>query len=613
MVSFDAARNRIRIDPGHGVTGGGEPVVLPQPVELAPTNLDALNALVLNLSDLPEQQRLNTAFSLSRTPAEPARSRNGLFILALRPVEFTANPIAAYPTSISGQRMIEDSDIVEATAIILIPYAADPGAGDLQQRRARAAYDLFVSGTAQVANDQVLPLAMIGLEQQEIRWIDPFLVRREVGADHGDVLGLGFAPRAMREAFAMQYDTHFDEALLRRGRNSFAATEYFQALPPAGRMPAAAINPRDFTQAYFPPEVDIELSIVPDDEIAALMEESLLLPPIDLTLPAEAQESTSLLVLLPVPRRELRRLKNSLTTLTRTLRSAAPGLVARRTPLEALGFIRNLRPLVLVAQPNDPVEETWRQKLNAATTLWYIRRRNIAYRAEVVGTNLWMYSNEVADENALNTRITQLNLAEDFTTLKNRGSTAADAEIVSTLMSPRFVASRLLTEALIRDLDARLLELDRLQPIVLPPRLQGPLPINPIAGLDPRVIAGTLNQPIINVGSLNPVLNLPGAILRTPARLSLADVLVVTERYADPHLGEGLNRVQALREDLRSDESVLRTLASCGLIPELDQLCRKIDASLLVQFAEVLAPTAAAGDPAAVHKLIEDRRKEAAL
>jgi hypothetical protein len=32
----------------------------------------------------------------------PLGRRTGLFILALRPVEFTANPIAAYPRSITA-------------------------------------------------------------------------------------------------------------------------------------------------------------------------------------------------------------------------------------------------------------------------------------------------------------------------------------------------------------------------------------------------------------------------------------------------------------------------------------------------------------------------------
>jgi hypothetical protein len=42
------------------------------------------------------------------------------------------------------------------------------------------------------------------------------------------------------------------------------------------------IDSRDFTQRYFPPEMAVDFSIIPEDELPALVEESLSLPPIDL-------------------------------------------------------------------------------------------------------------------------------------------------------------------------------------------------------------------------------------------------------------------------------------------------------------------------------------------
>lgn len=611
MVGFDLSRNHLTIDPGHGVTGSGEPVVIGAPVALDPAGLERLRAFDLPLNELPRQQRLDISLGLGRVPAEPGRARSGLFIIALRPVEFTANPIAAYPTTVTGQRSVEDSDIVEATAVTLIPYYADSGAGNLDQRRARAAYDIFID-SGRPLGDQVLPLAMVALDQLQVRWLDPFMVRREVGSDHGDLLGLGFAPRAAREAFALQYDAHLAEVLAQRGRSAFAASSHFLALPPAGRMPAAAINPDDFSQTYFPAEVEVELSIVPSDEIAALVEESLNLPPIDLTLPAEAQESTSLLALLAVPRASLRRLKNSLTTLSRTLRPAAPGLVARRTPIEALSLLRPARPLIPLAQPPDPVEETWRQLLGAATTLWYVRRRNLAYSAEIIGTNLWMYSNEVADEQALDARVARLGLQESFGALKDAGSTAADAEIVSTLMSPRFAESRLLSEALLFDLQTYLSQIREAGPGPTRPTLPTlpTLPTRPlVGGIDPRVIAARLRGTAIAAAGAAGVV-----------KLSLADVLVVTERYANPHLGEGIARARDIWPELDSDPNatdvadeevvVVRTVAQCGLVPEFDQLCRRINANALRQLVTGMQSAVAAGSSAKVADVIGLSLKE---
>ena len=84
-----------------------------------------------------------------------------LVVLALRPVEFTANPIGAYPTSITGQRTVEDGDVIEATAVVLVPWQDDGGADALDARRGRAARAIFTQGTSAGVSANVLPLAMM--------------------------------------------------------------------------------------------------------------------------------------------------------------------------------------------------------------------------------------------------------------------------------------------------------------------------------------------------------------------------------------------------------------------------------------------------------------------
>ena len=106
------------VSSGHGVTPSGELVLLPR-------NID------VQLANLPVAEQLSARFGLSRLPQPPLRSRTGLFVLALRPVEFTANPIGAYPTSITGQRTVEDGDVIEATAVVLVPWQDDGGADAL--------------------------------------------------------------------------------------------------------------------------------------------------------------------------------------------------------------------------------------------------------------------------------------------------------------------------------------------------------------------------------------------------------------------------------------------------------------------------------------------------
>jgi len=153
-----------------------------------------------------------------------------------------------------------------------------------------------------------------------------------------------------------------------------------------GALPAAVVA-EDFTQIFFPPEINVDLSIVPEDELPALVEEALMLPPINLKLNGDDQESTSVLLLVPVARDQVHELSTQLGgALVRDLRPAAVGLVASRRPLEVLRGIR--LPAVLVPPGVDEAAEAdarWRTALASANRLWFVRRRNLNISSAVVG------------------------------------------------------------------------------------------------------------------------------------------------------------------------------------------------------------------------------------
>jgi hypothetical protein len=135
-------------------------------------------------------------------------------VLALRPVEYTDNPIGSYPTSITGQRSVEDGDVVEATAIVLVPWQDDGAADALDARRGRAAAAIFAGDGARGLSANVLPLAMLALSNNVVVWVDEAMVRRELGADRADLPGLGYAPRALRLAHLVQHQVHLADLLL---------------------------------------------------------------------------------------------------------------------------------------------------------------------------------------------------------------------------------------------------------------------------------------------------------------------------------------------------------------------------------------------------------------
>lgn len=536
-VRRGATATTIRIGTGHGVTPSGELVVLG-------------HDLVVDLADVAQTQRLDTAFGIARIPAEAARSRTGLFIVALRPVEFTANPIASYPTSVTGTRSVEDGDIIEAAAVTLIPYPDDAAPSEMDERRARAALDVFVHGSQRGLPAGVLPLAMVGLDRAVVQWVDPFLVRREVGGERGDIVSVGIGRRALREAQVQQYEQHLREVLAQRQAANrgarFTASEHFFALPPVGRMPAGGLDPADFSQIYFPAQADVALSIIPEDEVSVLVEESLLLPPIDLTVADDELESTAILVLVPVERGETRRLQATLTSLTRPLVTAVPGLLARRRPIEALrGLVpRRLAPPVLDTQ--SVVDAAWRQTLAGKDLLWYVRRRNLQYKAELSGTATRLLGDETPAERTLTTTLRSAGAATQFGRIKARATSAADAEIVSVLSSPKFTGSRTL-------------------------------------------LLGGLQE------------------LEREDKLDRAAVLKVAERFADPTLGQGVARLEEANPELKTNNTLVQALAKSGTVPELDRLAATATSTELSALATDIATAARTGGAEQVAVLVKTR------
>jgi hypothetical protein len=291
-------------------------------------------------------------------------------------VEFTANPIASYPTSIQGTRQTHDGDIVEATAVALIPYPDPVSNVDAAQRRSALAYEIFngQSSAQSKLNDALLPLAIVNLQRGQIDWLDQWMVRRVVSGDYaGQQFGL--TDPATQSAFFLQYDAQLQTILATRGQSglngNFSASQYFRLLPPAGRFPLQSINVQSLTQNFFPQHLDVRMSIIPDDEVPALVEDSLDLPPLDLTLPPDDYTQLAVFALIPVPRANFAALKAKLTPTP--LRPAVPQILAFRRPLELLRVYRGeLAPPVI--QPAGGAD--WGGAIGANTLGFYVRRKS---------------------------------------------------------------------------------------------------------------------------------------------------------------------------------------------------------------------------------------------
>jgi hypothetical protein len=459
-VARGSGADELLIEHGHGVTPAGELVVIPRD-------------FTVRLADIPLAEQLSARFSLLRLPQLAMRNRTGLFVLALRPVEFTANPIGAYPSSITGQRTVEDGDVIEATAIVLVPWTEDDATDALEARRGRAARGIFVERKLNGVATNVLPLAMVALQSNTVAWLDVAMLRRELGADRADLPGLGLGDRALRLSHLLQYQAHLDELLQTTSSRGFTATSQFTALPPAGPMPSGMIG-TDFTQNFFPSEIDVEFAPIPDDELPALVDETLALPPIDLTAPSELLDSTSVLILAPVPRNEwqatLARLQQATSdSRVRRLLPAASNRLASRKPLEILLRLRMPRPLPIPIDTSDPREREW-ARLAALPNLWFVRRRNLAYREDLPGVPVPFSGPDGETDGLVRERIEGIGLRPQLDGLLTRASTRGAAEVTNLLASPRIANSPALTAAAIGELE-RSATLDRASVLAVSARL----------------------------------------------------------------------------------------------------------------------------------------------
>lgn len=169
----------IQISRGHGMTFDGMRVAIPRDETIA-------------LYDIPMSNKINARLGLSRKPSPPDRFRTGTYVIALRPLEFTANPVASYPVDVDGKREMQDGDIVEAVAVVLVPYRPiSKIEGDYARRRSRIAHDMFVEQADLSLPSSTLPLAMVEMRRGVIQWLDNNMVRRDMGSVHSDVLGFG--------------------------------------------------------------------------------------------------------------------------------------------------------------------------------------------------------------------------------------------------------------------------------------------------------------------------------------------------------------------------------------------------------------------------------------
>jgi hypothetical protein len=349
------------ITAGQGITPGGFLVMF-------------ASDLTVRLSDIAEEEDLDLQFGASETPQPMMRTRSGLYVIALRPAQFTANPITSYPSEIQGNSQTQDGNVVEATAVSLVPYPIPAANYDTISQNAAAARQVFVENNSGNVSDSLLPVAMISVERNEVQWVDEWMVRRESGPEPNP-LRIGLIDIAAEQAFLRQFDAQLEQIvdpMLKASKlPRFAAANYFQALPAAGRIPLASIDPKALTQFFFPAQATVTLSLIPQDELSAVIDDSMSLPPIDLTLTAAEFADLAFLILVPVARGDYGKFAAALQPVD--LAGGVPPAFSLRTRSDLLRLFRVAAP---PPSSGDPPPLSWQDAIGTQTYGYFVRRRS---------------------------------------------------------------------------------------------------------------------------------------------------------------------------------------------------------------------------------------------
>jgi hypothetical protein len=499
------------------------------------------------------------------------------------------------------------------------------------------ARDIFLGDTQGLPQD-ALPLAMLALERGAIRWIDASLVRRETGADSPLEVTLGARPRALAEAFVLQHMNHLNDVLKDRAASglppSFAAAQYFAALPPAGQLPAAAVltDALGFRQLWFPPQIDVDISFCPADEIAAVVDESLSLPAIDLT-PNANLGAAGVVVLAPISRPTLQRFEQALAQLsthvstdlaqgyTRPTADVLAGMLGRRTALATTPISDPAA--TAQAAASDAQTKAWQAAWAEAVAalpvndglpprLWYVRRRAVAYAPKITGIAVPVTGADLQLELDLTKRLADLGLADRVKKLTDASTPFAAARIAAFLGSPKIMASDAFFFAAVHELEAAV--------PTATPAAGAAAPVAPaaattstlatastaalVAAARPTTATGRMERVGLSRLTVNRALTNAALAAGGPQLLTEGDIVDVAADFSDPRLGEGLDRLVTALAAPPLTRDQLAWLADNGDILDLDDQARGLDAADLTAFAGSLRTAVNASDAAAVGKLI---------
>jgi hypothetical protein len=335
------------------------------------------------------------------------------------------------------------------------------------------------------------------------------------------------------------------------------------------------------------------------------------------------------------------------------LRQVLPGLISKRRPIELLATLdlSVLRPQ-LPPVALDPVALAWRQILERSDWLWYMRRRDLSYKEQIVGQAVPVTGDDLAEEAALEDRFRRLGRLDALRELRERMTGRAAGELSGLFTSPKLLASTALTEAAVirllrhEKLDLRLvmaeseffanpkfgdgiIELEKDEPLLRDREVIRALIVNDLFDDIDRIGVAVVDTKrrlemarevielarsrgpekknrilLVNAGTKlllsefgrgsTLAAELAGEAIRKARTLDNAAAKKTSETLSNPNLSAGLTRLESALPDLK-ERSLVRTLTRSDVIEDLSDLGSSVkDPQVLKEAATKVADIALA-------------------
>ncbi len=280
---------------GQGVLKGLDLTLNPNNGDLTLEPGLAINEMgrVLQLSSQIKVNLAERAEIIDLNTKEYQYFNRGLYAVVLKYTEFGTDIAEVFPTDLGSQKTVQFDVTTEAVQLGLVNLKLDlPEQSELN---IRAQLIAKLAGLGQINGmipEDSVALGLLAIKHDRPIWLDSLLIRQLANDT--------YESNRQQLHLRRHYDQLLGEVLSHRtsvGLNSgFAAKDYFQLLPPAGKAPKASFNPVVGTQQYFPDNYDVWVAPVRQSDMHLIMQESMSLPPLNMAI----NEPIDVIVLAPL-------------------------------------------------------------------------------------------------------------------------------------------------------------------------------------------------------------------------------------------------------------------------------------------------------------------------